>query len=161
MSTGKIDIKGLDYTIEGVESDFIESYESISLAGGNQYEASRSEVLRNLTTYPDEGKIAFKHRNHGEYTLHNWSDGKGLLTDPSDLVWLYDNEDDVTAYFNGEEFVAAYNPDICDVWDEIMAGKWMADFIDEIEDRSFVMDGLNRLHPKTQKRVARGLNTSD
>jgi|GEM_PF-1952898 len=157
MIAKEIDVKGLDYTIEGVDSDFLDQeFYTPDIEDGHDYLPDFSNEMRCLHTYPERDKLTFTHRNKGKYTVHAWSDGKVLLTDPSDTVWIYDSDEDVTAYQGEGEFVAAYNPDISDVWEDIISGEWMKDFIDRHERD--LGGGFNRLHPELGKRVARGLD---
>lgn len=70
MNTEEINVKGLYYTIDGVDSDFLNQKELRPLSGGYEYSASDSEFLRKVTTHPEREMMKFKHRNRGEYTFH-------------------------------------------------------------------------------------------
>ena len=159
MTAEEIDVKGLDYSIEGIDSDFIDQeFYTPEIEHGDLYLPNNSANILRLNTYTEQEKLTFTHRNKGRYTLHAWSDGVGLLTDPSDLVWIYDSDEDVTVYRNGDEFVAAFNPDIADVWEDLMNGEWMQDFVEDNNESTHHEGGFNRLHPEVEKRVVRGLD---
>lgn len=148
--TWSFEIRGLDYTVEADES----IYESLTGSGsGERYEPQNS-FLEMVETQPVTGSIKYQIRD-GRYVIQNWTDerGIGVLKDFSGNTWLYDDEVGVTAYYDGEEFVAAHNPDITDVWKDIMSGKWMMDFHRDEE----LSETANRLHPTTLQRVKRGL----
>ncbi len=144
------EIKGLNYTVEVDDSLF----DSLTAAGsGGRYEPEDS-FLEVVETHPVADSIGYQIRD-GKYVIQNWTDERdiGVLKDFSGNTWLYDDNAEVTAYYDGEEFVAAHNPDIADAWEDVMSGHWMIDF----EKEASLAETANRLHPSTLQRVNRGL----
>lgn len=152
----EIEIEGTEYTISGVDPvlNSPEDFERGEYSSGRLY-GVRDSRLKGVQTDQESDNLLYALSNGSVYILHHWDEEKdrGLLEDTSGLKWLYDAEGDLTAYFDGENYVAAHNPDITDVWDEVISGRWMED----IENDVSVEDGMNRLHPEIRKRVRRGL----
>ncbi|WP_414838335.1 hypothetical protein ACK3SF_02935 [Candidatus Nanosalina sp. VS9-1] len=151
----KIRIEGTEYTLTGMSEAFHtpEKFEASAHSTGSFYHIQGS-CLESVETDAGSESLAYTVSNGSEYVLHHWSPDReqGLLEDQSGLKWLYDAESDITAYFDGQNYVAAHNPDIADFWDDIINGEWMREFVPDAVD-----DGMHRLHPEVRRRVERGL----
>lgn len=149
-------VKGTEYELEGLEEAFRrpESFTLDSKTEGHLY-GVKDSYLRGVLNLDESDTVIYTTANKSIYFLHHWNEEKdrGLLEDTEGLKWLYDAEEDFTAYFDGERYVAAHNPDISRVWDEVISGEWMNDSGKAVD----VLEGLNRLHPQVRERVRRGL----
>ena len=149
-------IKGTEYVIDDLGEAF-HSPEKFRL--DDEIEASiygiQDDYLRAVITSESSDTMIYTTANNSKYIIHHWNmeEDRGLLEDDEGLKWLHDGEKNLSAYFDGEGYVAAHNPDISRVWEDIINGEWMEDF----EDDFTVLDGLNRLHPEIRERVMRGL----
>lgn len=159
MTERYFEVKGLD---EGVQSSVdLERTRLLDPSGasGGEYRPE-NEYLRELKTFPEDGKIVFKHRNKGVYTVQDWSDERdqGVVTDPSQLTWFYDAEKDATAYVHDNGLTAAFNSDISDSWEALMSGRWMMDFQEEFRSEIDQSDGLNRLSPEKRREIVQDVH---
>lgn len=149
-------IEGTEYELEGLEEAFRRP-ESFTLDSRNegQLHGVKDSYLRGVLALENAEAIVYTTANNSMYILHHWNEEKdrGLLEDGQGMRWMYDEEKDLTAYFDGENYVAAHNPDITKVWDEVINGEWM----EESEGTVDILEGMSRLHPEVRKRVMRGL----
>ena len=118
------------------------------------------EYLRKVETFPDDGKVKFTHRNGGNYTVHDWNEGRdqSLITGHSPIKWFYDAETDITAYISDGELTAAVNTDISESWEALMSGRWMMDFQEEFRSEIDQSDGLNRLSPEKRREIVQDVH---
>lgn len=172
MEGKTVDVKGTGYVIEGLDSRFPDpsSVEATEFEDGDTNYVVRNAVygkgdihtfengcIRSVFTDVEDDKLAYNTVNGSRYTVHHWSSDmqKGLIEGNQGLMWIYDAEEDITAYFDGDSYVAAFNPDIAHAWEELLDGKWM----EELSEDTGTLHGLNRLHPEIRERVMRGLST--
>lgn len=165
MSSKSTDIRGVDYTISPDMVDVFHSPEDLGLepSGELRLHGVEDSYLLMVRTDIKADILAYETMNNTTFEVNYWSIDrqKGILEDFNGNKWFYDSQEDLTAYFDENEgnYVAAHNPEIVRVWEDLMDGDWM----DELEpphrnnQKKDANGNMHRLHPSTRKRVKRSI----
>lgn len=121
-----LEIKGFDGNLPVEDEEFSDpdlDYKP-ALWSGVPVEDS---YIAEIKPSPETERIRIHTENGSTYTLNYWNEERtrGLLKGRNGLVWLYDHESQLTAYYDGDRYVAANNPDIRKVWGDLLEGPWL------------------------------------
>lgn len=123
----------------------------------NVFEADEyGEFMEGLTAVGVDSEQETLHYMHDKsdifgHMIHEWDDDVALFEDHDNVFWLAFENDEagyVTAYFDGEKYVPANNPEIWENWETVTEGPWM-----ELLESDRHTDRRDSLHPYHRKDI--------